>query len=67
MSLNLIKPKNETEELLLSNTKFCELRIHQTHTKAQEILEFKLTSTRENFSFELSLELGLDSKWMFGF
>ena len=41
MNLNMIRPKNETEEFLLSKTKNCEKLIKQTRTKAEEILEFK--------------------------
>ena len=36
MNLNMIRPKNETEDFLLSITKFCETLIEQTHTKPQE-------------------------------
>ena len=42
MNLNLIRPGNETEDLLLCITKSCETFIKQTHTKPQETLEFKL-------------------------
>ena len=31
MTLNMIRPKNETEDLLLSFTKDCETLIKQTH------------------------------------
>ena len=36
----MIKPKNETEDLLLSITKNCETLIEQTHIKFEETLEF---------------------------
>ena len=39
MNLNMIRPKNETEELLLSKTKICETLIEQTHRQAEETLE----------------------------
>ena len=42
MNLNMIRPKNETEDLLLSITKNCETLIKQTHTKPEETLEFKM-------------------------
>ena len=48
----MIKPKNETEGLLLSITKNCQKFIEQTHTKVQETLEFKLTKPKETFSFK---------------
>ena len=62
----MIRPKNETEDLLLSITKNCETLIKQTHTKSQETLEFKLTKSRETFSFKSYIDLGLDCNWMVG-
>ena len=49
MNLNKIQPKIETEDLLLSITKNCEKFIEQTHRKAQETLEFKITKPRATF------------------
>ena len=46
MNLNTIRPKNETEDLLLSITKICETLIEQTHRKAEETLEFKNDQTK---------------------
>ena len=43
----MIRVKNKTEGLLLLITKNCE----QTHTRAQETLEFKPTKSRETFHF----------------
>ena len=43
MNLIMVQPKNETEDLLLSITKNCEKLVKQTHRKAEETLEFKLT------------------------
>ena len=51
MKLDMVKPKNETEDLLLSVTKICETIIRQTHTETQETLEFILTKPREKFPF----------------
>ena len=34
MNLIMISPKNETEDLLVSVTKKCEMLIEQTHRKA---------------------------------
>ena len=45
----MIRPKNETENLLLSITKNCETLIEQTHRKAEETLEFKMIKPRETF------------------
>ena len=38
----MIKPSNETEDLLLSITKNCETFIDQTYREAEETLDFKL-------------------------
>ena len=62
----MIQPKSETEDLLLSITKICETLINQTHRKAEETLEFKLSNSKETFHFNPSINLGLDSNWMFG-
>ena len=51
---------------VLSLTKNCETLIKQTHIKAQETLEFKVTKPRETFSFTPSINLGCDSEWMIG-
>ena len=51
MYLNMIRPKNEIEYLLLSVTKNCETIIKQTQTRPQEIDEFKLNELRETFHF----------------
>ena len=57
----MIRPRIETEDLLLSIIKNCERLIKQTHIKAQEALDFKLTQHMETFSFKPSIVLGLDS------
>ena len=46
MNLNIIRPKNETENLLLSITKNCETLIQHTHRKSEETLEFKMNKSR---------------------
>ena len=51
MNLDMIRPKNETETLLLSITKNCETLIEQTHRNSEETLEFKLNKSREMFQF----------------
>ena len=60
----MIRPKNETEDLLLSITKNCETLIEQTHTKPQETLEFKMIKARETFHFKLPIQIKGD--WMIG-
>ena len=64
MSLNMIRPKNQTEDLLLSITKNCETLVEQTHRKIEEALEFKLTKVRETFHFDPSIQIKGD--WMTG-
>ena len=64
MNLNMIQPKNKTEDLLLSITKNCETLIKQTHRKPKETLEFKMTKSREIFHFTPPMEIKED--WMLG-
>ena len=51
MNLNMIRPKTETEDLLLSITKNCQTLVQQTHRKPEETLEFKKLKPRETFHF----------------
>ena len=60
----MIRPKNETENLLLSITKNCETLIKQTHRKAEETLEFKMNKSRETFHFKPPIQIKGD--WMIG-
>ena len=60
----MIRPKNETENLLLSITKNCETLIGQTHRKAEETLEFKKIKSREIFRFSPPIQVKGD--WMIG-
>ena len=62
MNLNMIRSKNETEDLLLSITKNCETLIDQTHRKAEEALEFKMTKPKETFHFKPPISI--DGSWM---
>ena len=64
MNLNMIQPKNETENLLLSITKNCETLIEQTHRKPDEALEFKMTKPIETFHFKPPVQVKGD--WMLG-
>ena len=64
MNLNMIRPKNETKDLLLSITKNCETLIKQTHTKPQNTLEFKMIKPRETFYFKPPIQIKGD--WMIG-
>ena len=64
MNLNIIRPKTQTEDLLLSITKNCETLIEQTHRKAEETLEFKMIKPRETFHFSQPIQIQGD--WMIG-
>ena len=59
-----MRPKNGTEDLLLSITKNCETLIKQTHRKAEETLEIKMTKPRETFHFNPPILIKRD--WMIG-
>ena len=64
MNLNIIRPKNQTEDLLLSITKNCETLIDQTHRKAEETLQFKMTRPKETFHFKPPISI--EGSWMIG-
>ena len=64
MNLNMIRPKNETEDLILSITKNYETLIKQTHRKAEETLEFEMTKPRETFHFYPPIQTKED--WVLG-
>ena len=64
MNLNMIQPKNKTEDLLLSITKNCEMLIKETHRKPEETLEFKMAKPRERFHFTPPMEI--KEVWMLG-
>ena len=60
----MIRPENETEDLLLSITKNCETLVQQTHRKPEETLEFKMLKPRETFHFKPPIQTKGD--WMLG-
>ena len=60
----MIRPKSQTEDLLLSITKNCETLINQSHRKPEETLEFKMTKPRETIHFIPPLEVR--DNWMIG-
>ena len=53
----MIKPKNETEDILLSIPTNCETLFKQTHRKAEETLEFKMNKSRETFHFNPPIQI----------
>ena len=64
MNLNMIHPKSEIEDLLLSITKNCQKLVDQTHRKPEETLEFKMLQPRETFHFNPPIHTKGD--WMLG-
>ena len=64
MNLNMIRPKNGTENLLLSFNKNGETLIEQTHRKVEETLEFKMNKSKEIFHFSPPIQVNGD--WMIG-
>ena len=62
MKLKMIRPKNHTEDLLLSISENCETLIKQTHTKPQETLEFEHTKRTKIFSFNPLITI--QGSWM---
>ena len=58
----MIRPKNETEVLLLSKTSNCETLIEPTHRKAEGTLEFKLTKSGKTFHF--IPPIWIEGSWM---
>ena len=60
----MTRPKNQTEDLLLSITKKCETLIKQTHRKAEETLDFKMIKPRQIFHFNPPIQT--KEYWMLG-
>ena len=60
----MIRPKKETEDLILSKTKNCETLVEQTHRKPEDALEFKMIKPRETFHFRPPIQVKVD--WMIG-
>ena len=60
----MIRPKTQTEDLLLSITKNCETLIKQTHRKPEGTLEFKMIKPRETFHFKPPIQV--IGYWMIG-
>ena len=64
MNLNMIRPKIDTEDLVLSITKNSEKLIKQAHTKHEETLKFILTKPWETFLFNPPIQT--EGSWMIG-
>ena len=65
MNLNMIRPKNQIEDLLLSITKNCETLIEQTHRKAEETLAIKMIKPRE--AYQVNPLIQINGGWILGF
>ena len=63
-NLNMIRPKNLKEDLLLSITEKCEMLIEQTLKKPEETLEIKMIKPREIFHFTPPVQI--KGNWMIG-
>ena len=48
----------------MNTTKNCETLVDQTHRKAEETLELKMTTPKENFRFKPPIQI--KGKWMIG-
>ena len=64
MNLNMIRPKNETEDLLLSITKNCQTLVDQTYKRPEETLEFKMVKPTETFYLKPSIQV--KENWTLG-
>ena len=53
----MVRPKNETEDLLLSITKNCEILNEQTPRKAEETLELKKTKPKKTLHFNPLIQI----------
>ena len=64
MDLSQLSPADEIETLTLEIVKLMQKVEENTHTKAQEPLEFKLTKPKQNFNFDK--QLIIPKKWLMG-
>ena len=64
MDLSTFVTYDKKESHLLNIAKSNQEIVENTHSKPQEILEFKMTKQKESFSLDVPLELR--EKWMIG-
>ena len=64
MILNLIRPKNETEDFSPSVTKNCQTLFEQTHRKDERTMECKLILSKQTFHSKLPIPI--EGSWMIG-
>ena len=60
----MIRPRIETEDLLLTINKNCETPIKQTYRKSEEMLEFRMIESIQTFHFTPSIPI--ERSWMLG-
>ena len=60
----MVRPKHNTQDLLLSKIKNCETLNKQTNTKPQQTLEVKFFKPRETFRF--NPPISIEGSWMVG-
>ena len=60
----MVRPKKETEDLLLSITRKYEALIKRTHRKREEVLEVKLSQPRQTFRFNPPITV--EGSWING-
>ena len=58
----MVRPKDETQDLLPSITKNCQRLIEQTHKKAEETLEFKMNKPKETCHFKPPIQI--NGEWI---
>ena len=64
MDLSNFVTFDKKESLLLSIAKSNQEIVENTHSKAQETLEYKMNKQKESFSFDIPLDL--PEQWMMG-
>ena len=62
MNLDMIRPRNDTEDLILSRSENCEMLIKQTRGKEAESLKFKHTQAEKHFPSNHQSQLR-DVRW----
>ena len=60
----MIRPRKETEDILLSTTKNCKMITKKTHIKPEETLEFEIIKPRKTFHFNPPIQI--EDDWMLG-
>ena len=64
MNLIMLRPKNETEDIIFSKTMNCKAVIKRTHTRPKETLDLEPTQPKEFFS--KTTPISIEGSWMIG-